>query len=141
MGGLVSALEAQDSAGRIDGALTTCGIVAGGINLNEYQLDGEYALAQLLLAGQPVQLVGFASVNDAFATARPAGCRHAGQQTAAGRARLALALAFINTPPWDPTATAPAPSGDPAAQEAASTMWNSPVRSARSTSSRPPGWR
>jgi hypothetical protein len=48
MGGLVSALEAQDGAGRINGALTTCGIVAGGINLNEYQLDGEYALAQLL---------------------------------------------------------------------------------------------
>jgi hypothetical protein len=120
MGGLVSALEAQDGAGRIDGALTTCGIVAGGINLNEYQLDGEYALAQLLLAGQPVQLVGFASVNDAFATAATlqAAATQA-QQTAAGRARLALALAFINTPPWDPTATAPAPSGDPAAQEAA----------------------
>ena len=30
MGGLVSALEAQDGAGRINGALTTCGIVAGG---------------------------------------------------------------------------------------------------------------
>jgi hypothetical protein len=38
MGGLVSALEDQDSQGRIDGALTTCGIVAGGINLNEFQL-------------------------------------------------------------------------------------------------------
>ena len=49
MGGLVSALEDQDSQGRIDGALTTCGIVAGGINLNEFQLDGEYAMAQLLL--------------------------------------------------------------------------------------------
>jgi len=29
MGGLVSALEAQDGAGRTDGAPTTCGIVAG----------------------------------------------------------------------------------------------------------------
>jgi hypothetical protein len=38
MGGLVSALEDQYSQGRIDGALTTCGIVAGGINLNEFQL-------------------------------------------------------------------------------------------------------
>ena len=57
MGGLVSALEAQDGAGRIDGALTTCGIVAGAINLNNYQLDGEYALARLLLPGQQVQLV------------------------------------------------------------------------------------
>lgn len=97
MGGLVSALEAQDGAGRIDGALTTCGIVAGAINLNNYQLDGEYALAQLLLPGQNVQLVRFASVTDALATA--ATLKNAAaqaQQTAAGRARLALALAFLN---------------------------------------------
>jgi hypothetical protein len=69
MGGLVSALEAQDGAGLINGALTTCGIVAGAINLNEYQLDGEYALAQLLLPGQQIKLVRFTGVNDALATA------------------------------------------------------------------------
>jgi len=40
MGGLISALEDQDSNGRLDGALTTCGIVAGANNLNQYQLDG-----------------------------------------------------------------------------------------------------
>jgi hypothetical protein len=39
------------------------------------------------------------------------------QQTAAGRARLGLALAFLNAAPWDPGAAAPA--GDPAAQESA----------------------
>jgi hypothetical protein len=120
MGGLISALEAQDGAGRIDGALTTCGIVAGGINLNEYQLDGEYAMAQLLLPGQQVQLVGFANVNDALATAATLQAAAAqAQQTAAGRARLALALAFINVPTWDPSQAAPAPAGDPQAQEAA----------------------
>lgn len=120
MGGLISALEAQDGAGRIDGALTTCGIVAGGINLNEYQLDGEYALARLLLPSQQVQLVRFASVTDALATAATLQAAAAqAQQTAAGRARLALALAFINTPTWDPAQAAPAPAGDPAAQEAA----------------------
>ena len=120
MGGLISSLEAQDGAGRIDGALTTCGIVAGGINLNEYQLDGEYALAQLLLPGQQVQLVGFANVSDALATAATLQAAAAqAQQTAAGRARLALVLAFLNTPPWDPGQAAPAPASDPAAQEAA----------------------
>jgi hypothetical protein len=120
MGGLISALEAQDGAGRIDGALTTCGIVAGGINLNEYQLDGEYALAQLLLPGQQVQLTGFASVSDALATAATLQAAAAqAQQTAAGRARLALALAFINAPPWDPSQTTPAPAHDPVAQESA----------------------
>ena len=33
MGGLVSALQAEDPRGEIDGALTTCGLVAGAINL------------------------------------------------------------------------------------------------------------
>lgn len=123
MGGLVSALEAQDSAGRIDGALTTCGIVAGGINLNEFQLDGEYAMAQLLLPGQDVQLVNFGGpdgTSQAFATAGTLTAAAAqAQQSAPGRARLALALAFLNAAPWDPAATAPASPDDPAAQEAA----------------------
>jgi len=123
MGGLVSALEAQaggSDAGRIDGALTTCGIVAGAVNLNNYQLDGEYALAQLLLPGQRVQLVRFADASAALATAGTLQDAAAqAQQTAAGRARLALALAFINVPPWDASQAAPPPVSDPAAQEAA----------------------
>jgi hypothetical protein len=36
-----------------DGALTTCGLVAGGIQLNNYQLDGEYAINKLLAATPP----------------------------------------------------------------------------------------
>lgn len=120
MGGLVSALEAQDGAGRIDGALTTCGLVGGAINLNNYQLDGEYALAQLLLPGQQVQLVRFANANAAIATANTlAGAAAQAQQNAAGRARLALAMALLNVPPWASGQAAPAPASDPAAQEAA----------------------
>ena len=119
MGGLVSALEAQQGGGTIDGALTTCGIVAGGINLNEYQIDGEYAIAQLL--GNPAtQLVGFGDQNGALGTAAALTADAAkAQATAAGQARLALAMAFLNVTPWDPSATAPAPASDPAAQEAA----------------------
>jgi hypothetical protein len=97
MGGLVSALEAQDGAGRVNGALTTCGIVAGAVNLNNYQLDGEYALAQLLLPGQDVPLVDFSSTGEALDTAATLTSAAAtAQQSAAGRARLALALAFLN---------------------------------------------
>ena len=120
MGGLISALEAQNGAGLIDGALTTCGIVAGGINLNNYQLAGEYALAQLLLPGQQVQLVRFADAGQALATAGTLGQAAAlAQQSAAGRARLALAMAFLNVPPWAAGMTSPAPAGDPSAQESA----------------------
>jgi pimeloyl-ACP methyl ester carboxylesterase len=120
MGGLVSALEAQDGGGRINGALTTCGIVAGAINLNNYQLDGEYALAQLLLPGQQIKLARFTSAADALATAATLQTAAAqAQQTSAGRARLALAMAFINVPPWAASQAAPPPPSDPAAQEAA----------------------
>jgi hypothetical protein len=118
MGGLVSALEAQDGQGKIDGALTTCGIVGGGVDLNESQLDGEYAIARLL--GNPdTQLVGF---NDETAydsaNALNAAAQRA-QGTAAGRARLALAMAFFNLPAWAPNDWAPVPGGNAGAQEAA----------------------
>jgi hypothetical protein len=115
MGGLISALEDQDGAGRIDGTLTTCGIVAGGINLNNYQLDGEYTLAQLLLPGQQVQLVGFANAGAALATASTLeNAAATAQQSAAGRARLALALAFLNASSGQASPVAP----DPATLEA-----------------------
>ena len=119
MGGLVSALEAEQGAGKIDGALTTCGVVAGGVNQNEYQVDGEYVIAQLL--GNPgTQLAGIGTNAQGEATAA-ALTDDAGnaQQTAAGRARLALAMAFLNVMPWLSTATAPVPGSDPAGQESA----------------------
>ena len=119
MGGLVSALEAQHGAGRINGALTTCGIVDGGVSLNEYQIDGEYAIAQLV--GDPhTQLVGFGDEGAALGTAAAlTTAATAAQPTAAGKARLALAMAFLNVTPWDPSAADPAPDSDPVAQEAA----------------------
>jgi hypothetical protein len=119
MGGLISALEAQHGRGEIDGAVTTCGIVGGGVNLNEYQIDGEYAIAQLL--GNPdTQLVGFGNTGTALATAGAltADATQA-QATAAGKARLALAMAFLNVTPWNMSDPAPVPASDPAGQEAA----------------------
>jgi hypothetical protein len=119
MGGLVSALAAQQGAGRIDGALTTCGIVAGAINLNNYQLDGEYAIARLLAPGQQIPLVDFTSEGEAIATAQALTAAAAqAQQTPAGRARLALAMAFLNVPPWAAGQQQPPPANDPDALEA-----------------------
>jgi hypothetical protein len=118
MGGLISALEAQDGQGKIDGALTTCGIVAGGVNLVDYQLDGEYAIAQLL--GSPsTQLVGLnGNTANTTATALNDAAQQA-QQTPAGQARLALAMAFLNIPAWDPNSSQPAAANAPGAQEQA----------------------
>jgi hypothetical protein len=117
MGGLVSAEETQNSRGRIDGTLTTCGLVAGALSLNNYQLDGEYALNELLAPGQQVQLVRYATAGQAGAAAATlAAVTAAAQATAQGRARIALAAALLNEPTWFSGATPPAPA-DYTAQE------------------------
>jgi hypothetical protein len=116
MGGLVSALEAEDPGRRLDGVLSTCGLVAGALTLNNYQLDAEYALARLLAPGQDVKLVRFTSPDEAGASAAAlTKLVTDAQATAAGRARIALAAALMNEPGW---LTGPTPPRDPAGQEA-----------------------
>lgn len=105
MGGLISALEDQNSGGRLDGALTTCGIVAGANQLNQYQLDGEYALSELLAPGENIQLTNFTVgpptfSDSAHSAAQLLAAAAAAQTTPQGRARLALAMAFLNVSPW-----------------------------------------
>jgi len=117
MGGLISALEDEHSHGRLDAALTTCGIVAGAVQLNNYQLDGEYTMSKLLAAGQSIKLVDFTGPSDGLNTGYQldAVARQA-QGTLQGRARLALAMAFMNVSTWAPGEAMPAPN-DYAAQE------------------------
>jgi pimeloyl-ACP methyl ester carboxylesterase len=117
MGGLVTGRLAQTAGRQIDGALATCGIVGGGLDLHNYQLDGLHALNQLLLPDTPVKLIRFAGVTEAIATVNTltAAIQQA-QQTAAGRARIALAAAYFQLPGWFPGQPKPAP-GDDAAQQ------------------------
>ncbi|WP_369386724.1 alpha/beta hydrolase [Streptomyces sp. CG1] len=123
MGGLVNAQIARDGAGRVDGALGLCGLVAGGTDLDNYQLDAEYTIARLLLPGQDVGLVRFGSADDAAATAKKlTGAVTAAQATPQGRARIALAAAFLNLPAWAPGRNRPAPA-DWAGQEEQQYMW------------------
>lgn len=101
MGGLISALEAERGAGRIDGALTTCGLVAGALNLNNYQLDGEWALSHLLAPDQAIQLADYASAGAASnAAGALTGAVATAQSTPEGRARTALGAALMNEPTW-----------------------------------------
>ena len=101
MGGLISALEDQTAKGRLDGVLTTCGLLGGGVNLNNYQLDGEYAIAELLLPGQHIQLVNYTDQTQVNAAIQQlTSAVSAAQATPAGRARIALAAALLNTPDW-----------------------------------------
>ena len=106
MGGLISALEDQQSDGRLDGALTTCGLVAGANNLNQYQLDGEYALSELLAPSQNIQLTNFVDgpsrgfADSAASAGKLLTAAQAAQGNPQGRARLALVSAFLNVSPW-----------------------------------------
>jgi dienelactone hydrolase len=123
MGGLVTAKLAEVGRGRIDGALATCGIVAGGAALGNYQLDGEFAIAQLLASGQNLKLAGYANITEAFATtsALIAAVTQA-QTTATGRARVALAAALYHEPSWSPGQPAPPPT-DPNAVQLGQYQW------------------
>lgn len=118
MGGLVSALETESAHRRVDAALTTCGLVAGALNLNNYQLEGEYALTHLLAPDQAITLVRYPSQDAAAAAATQlTTVVGAAQATAAGRARIALGAALMNEPTWFSGATPPA-NTDYSAQEA-----------------------
>jgi len=123
MGGLVNAQIARDGAGRVDGALGLCGLVAGANDLENYQLDAEYTVARLLLPGQDVPLVRFGSAADAAATAQKlTDAVTAAQTTPQGRARIALAAAFLNLPAWAPGKDRPAPT-DWAGQQEQQYAW------------------
>lgn len=99
MGGLVTSLMAEVPGAGIDGAVSTCGLLGGGVSLLNYQLDAAYAAAELLLPGQDVQLSGFTTAEQSARTS--AALKAALQQatgTAEGRARIALVAALLNTP-------------------------------------------
>ena len=120
MGGLISALEDENSNGRLQASLTTCGIVAGAVHLNNYQLDGEYAIAQLLNpTGEQIQLVNFNNNPGAgLATGKQLDLlAAAAQNSPQGQARLALAMSLMNVATWAPGAPMPA-AHDYNAQEA-----------------------
>lgn len=99
MGGLVTSLIAEASGSGVDGAVSTCGLVGGGVALNNYQLDAAYAAAELLLPGQNQRLTGFTSpAESATLTAAISAALAEAQKTAEGRARIALVAALLNTP-------------------------------------------
>ncbi len=124
MGGLVTAKLAEAAGRQIQGALSTCGIVGGVEALDNYQLDGEHAIAQLLAPGTPIKLAGFANLGEAMATtgALVSAVQQA-QTTPAGRARVALAAALYQESPWGPGQAAPPAPGDAVTAEAGQYQW------------------
>ncbi|MEU5992647.1 hypothetical protein ABZ806_27070 [Spirillospora sp. NPDC047418] len=121
MGGLVSAKLAETRA--VDGVLTTCGIVGGGVDLNNYQLNAGHAIATLLAPDEDIKLADYTSpAEGAVAGAQLTQAVQGAQATPAGRARIALASAFLNQSSWFDGDTEP-PRHDYAAQEVQQYRW------------------
>jgi len=124
MGGLINSQIAQDGAGRVNVALNLCGLVAGGVDLNNYQLNAEYAITALLpgAAGVPIRDYATPDAGNAAAAQLTTAVTQA-QSSSAGRARIALVSALLNEADWAPgQAAAPAPR-DYAGQEAQEFAW------------------
>ena len=105
MGGLISSLEDEHSNGRLQASLTTCGIVAGGLQLNNYQLDGEYAISQLLNPTGREHPAGPLRPGSPGRRALTTGnnwtpSRTRRRRPPPGRARLALAMSLMNVATW-----------------------------------------
>lgn len=102
MGGLITGQLAETPGDVIDGAVPMCGLMSGGVQLLNYQLDGLHALAQLVVPeGETLELVGYSDAGEAQAlVATLEAAVTVAEQSAAGRARLALAAALFHSSTW-----------------------------------------
>jgi hypothetical protein len=118
LGGLVTALLLERHADRVDGGLSLCGPLAGGVGLWNTYLDALFVLSTLLET--PVRLVDLADPDDAFAAVGALSTAlDTAQATPQGRARIALAAAVMDLPGWLGAANPRPARDDLAAQEAA----------------------
>lgn len=99
MGGLVTSLIAERPDAGVDAAVSTCGLVGGGVALNNYQLDAAHAAVRLLAPEADVPLVGFTSPEESQATVDTiVKALDEAADSPMGRARVALVAALLNTP-------------------------------------------
>jgi hypothetical protein len=98
LGGMITAGLVQAQPGRFAGALPMCGVVGGGVGAWNEGLDGSVAVKVLLAANSPFPLVNITDPAAALSAGRTV--LASAQQTAQGRARVALAAALTDVPDW-----------------------------------------
>ncbi|MGW2379918.1 alpha/beta hydrolase family protein [Streptomyces sp. NPDC001658] len=110
-GGLVTTAIAERHPERIDGSISLCGLVHGGVANWNNTLDPVFALKTLLAPGATIPLVNLPDQKTAADAANTlTAAVDSAQSTPAGRARIALAAALHNIPGWnDPAQPRPAP--------------------------------
>ncbi len=121
LGGIITAGLVQKYPQRFAGALPMCGVLAGGVGTWNQSLDSAFAFKALLAPDSALQLVHI--TNPAANAQLSEQILNAAQQTPAGRARIALAVALSDAPGWyNPTSPEPARS-DVTAQEQNQFLW------------------
>ncbi|MFD7326422.1 alpha/beta hydrolase family protein [Streptomyces sp. NPDC059875] len=114
-GGLVTTRLAERHADRLDGSLSMCGLLQGGVANWNSTLDPVFALKTLLARGDDIRLTGFADQTAARNASHALTAKvTAAQQTPEGRARIALAAALHGIPGHN----------DPSQQEPGPTDWD-----------------
>src|SRR5262249_52974936 len=120
LGGIITAGLIQSFPGRFTAALPMCGVLAGGVATWNTALDGAFAFQQLV--DRAVRITGIKNPQANLQGAEVAAAT--AQGTAKGKARLALAAAFVDTPGWfTPLSPEPA-ANDFATQEANQYQWD-----------------
>jgi pimeloyl-ACP methyl ester carboxylesterase len=120
MGGLITAGLIQQYPGRFTGALPMCGAVSGAVGIWNTFLDSEFAFNTLVAQNQ----LAVVNIGDAYTNYINAeNALSAAQNSAQGRARIALAAALGDVQGWYQTGSPePAPT-DYATQEANQFQW------------------
>jgi pimeloyl-ACP methyl ester carboxylesterase len=123
LGGIITAGLIQRYPRRFSAALPMCGVLAGGVATWNAALDGAFAFQQLV--DPSVQITGITNPLANLQGAESAA--GAAQATPQGKARLALAAAFGDTPGWF-TSLSPEPAAnDFTSQEANQFQWDANV--------------
>jgi pimeloyl-ACP methyl ester carboxylesterase len=123
LGGIITAGLIQRYPSRFAAAMPMCGVLAGGVATWNTALDSAFAFQQLL--DPSVQTVNITDPTANLTNAEEAVT--AAQQTAQGRARIALAAALGDTPGWF-TPLSPEPAAtDYGAQEQNQLLWDTQV--------------
>jgi pimeloyl-ACP methyl ester carboxylesterase len=107
IGGIMTAGLVQLFPDRLSGAVPMCGNLAGAVANHNRELDVAFVVKTLLDDDSALELVRITNPHANLETADR--LLHEAQETAAGRARLALAAAMGNIPGWqDPAGPQPA---------------------------------
>lgn len=124
LGGIITAGLVQLYPGRFAGALPMCGVLAGGIGTWNQALDSAFAF-KVLLAGNALPIVHISDPTGAFNQAES--ILETAQQTAQGKARIALSAALADVPGWFNTGSPEPASKDFTAQEQNQFLWEDKV--------------